>query len=289
MYIVYIIQLNMCTYLIYFYFQKNILDIFQNVHHYDDNAYFRPLANFIMNILQHKVIWICHQSVSYRSSINMSQQCHCNTKIWSADIHIKHMTKSLLIWWKRGKKERMFWSKLWQQRHGKKYSRYCKHESVFHLKHSWNQSLYVFKRQWQKQKFTLTIRRRMNGKWSLVICRDWGFSFLVSLQARSAGAWARSGGWASQGDEFLRQYTCWLLRSHSTQQPAKTLPKNHSQQRPSSLTRSLSFHHFSISRPHLSVTVYDCRWALNTLILCSWNVQSSSMTARDRGRFPLTE
>lgn len=31
-------------------------------------------------------------------------------------------------------------------------------------------------------------------------------------------------------EEFLRQYTCWLLRSHSSQQPAKTLPEKHPQE-----------------------------------------------------------
>lgn len=35
---------------------------------------------------------------------------------------------------------------------------------------------------------------------------------------------------ASYCEEFLRQYTCWLLRSHSSQQPAKTLPEKHPQQ-----------------------------------------------------------
>lgn len=35
---------------------------------------------------------------------------------------------------------------------------------------------------------------------------------------------------ASYCEEFLRQYTCWLLRSHSSQQPAKTLPEKHPQE-----------------------------------------------------------
>lgn len=37
---------------------------------------------------------------------------------------------------------------------------------------------------------------------------------------------------ASYCEEFLRQYTCWLLRSHSSQQPAKTLPEKHSHTAP---------------------------------------------------------
>lgn len=76
----------------------------------------------------------------------------------------------------------------------------------------------------------------------------WFFFFLPSptwrtwssLQVPCRGrCWALPG--ASYCEEFLRQYTCWLLRSHSSQQPAKTLPEKHPQE-PLPVVCRCSFH-----------------------------------------------
>lgn len=120
----------------------------------------------------------------------------------------------------------------------KKEQTYSKHESISTLM-KWLRLHFVTAK--TKQKQTLTIRR-MNETGSLITCTDSRsvFSHLSPGSECSSGVdWMDK--WAFKGDEFLRQYTCWLLRSHSTQQPAKTLPENHSQQRPEPLAR------FSIS------------------------------------------
>ena len=94
-------------------------------------------------------------------------------------------------------------------------------------------------------------------------------SFLRLLFSPGHGCGPR----ASYCEAFLRQYTCWLLRSHSSQQPAKTLPEKHPQHPrpsrsvppPASLPLSLSLFSSPCTSTCESGTVDDPRFSCPAL------------------------